>query len=245
MEDLMTSSEEAYELAMNYYHGTNGYEKDLEAAFYWFACVLDGDFRIDALAQTGHMLALGEGREQDLEQAAFDLFVAADQGHELAKKEFESVKDFIDFDSAKVQRRLGVQYSSIGEQKKAIDWLTKAAEQGDVDSLIWLGGIYSLIDPEKRLEYYHKAYEKGSEEAACLIGCAYEQGEGVEMDYGKAFEYYTFAANKGYPPAMASLASMYEEGRGTEKDAKKAEHWSHLFKVIESQLPYSDYYEYE
>lgn len=241
MEDLMTSSEEAYELAMNYYHGTNGYEKDLETAFYWFARVHSGDFRIDARAHTGHMLALGEGTEQNLELAAFDLFIAAEQGHELAKKEYESVKDFIDFDSVKVQMWLGMEYSSMGEIEKSIHWLTKAADQGDAYSLYLLGLRYSFTDEEKGLEYYRKAYEKGSEDAAWFLGQAYEEGKGVEVDLAKAMQYYHFAADKGYPPALASLASMYEEGRGTEKDTQRAESYRQLFNIISDKLLNGDY----
>lgn len=241
MEDLLTPPEEAYELAVNYYYGTNGYEKDLETAFYWFARVSSGDFRIDALAQTGHMLVLGEGTEQDLERGAFDLYVAADLGHEIAKKEFESVKDFIDFDSAETQQSLGMQYSSMGEEDKSIYWLNKAAEQGHAYSLLLLGNHYIITDVEKGLEYYHKAYKKGLEDAAWLIGHAYETGEGVDVDFGKAIKYYTFAANKGYPPAMACLAAMYEEGRGTEKDIKKAQSLRLLFNTLSDKFFNGDY----
>lgn len=232
MEEM--TSKEQYDLAMDYYNGTNDCEKDLEAAFYWFAGAAGlGD--LNAEVQIGHMLASGEGTEQDLEEAALCYFVAADLGHEEAKKEFESVKEYLDLDSVEIQNKLGYSYYFRHKTEKSIYWFTKASEQGDGNALFMIGQIYRLTDIEKALDYYHKAYEKGSEDAACYLGNAYEKGEGVEVDYAKALKYYTFAAEKSCPPALACLASMYEEGRGTEKNPKLAQFYRHIFKIIEDK----------
>lgn len=161
--------------------------------------------------------------EKDLAAAAFYLFVASDEGHEQAKEEFESVKEYMDFDSVKVQEQLALFYMGIGDNiEKSIYWFEKAAAQGHAYSTYMLGEIYSWTDQVKGMEYYHKAYELGSPDAAYIIGSAYEKGNGVEVDYAKAIQYFNFAVDGGYPPAMMDLASMYEEGKGVEVDVERA-----------------------
>lgn len=161
--------------------------------------------------------------EQDLGVAAFYFFIAADGGHEQAKEKFKSVKEYIDLNSVQNQENLGLFYMGIGDNiEKSIYWFEKASVQGHAYSTYMLGEIYSWTDQEKGMEYYHKAYELGSPDAAYILGSAYEKGNGVEVDYAKAIQYYNFAVEGGYPPAMMDLASMYEEGRGVEVDVERA-----------------------
>ena len=44
------------------------------------------------------------------------------------------------------------------------------------------------------------------------MGTLYEEGHGVEQDYGKAAEYYQIAADMGLQEAMDALERMKEEG---------------------------------
>jgi TPR repeat protein len=53
----------------------------------------------------------------------------------------------------------------------------------------------------------------------------YEEGKGVERDYGKAFDRYMQAAARGHSAAQYSLGVLYEDGLGRERDLKRARHW--------------------
>ena len=53
-------------------------------------------------------------------------------------------------------------------------------------------------------------------------GWAYQNGQGVPKDLGKAAELYQKAADKGYDLAQNNLGWLYENGEGVPKDLGKA-----------------------
>ena len=58
-----------------------------------------------------------------------------------------------------------------------------------------------------------------------LLGWLYDNGYGVEQDYGKAREWYQKAVDKGNERAMANLGWLYESGQGVAQDYVKAREW--------------------
>jgi|GEM_PF-5446218 len=113
------------------------------------------------------------------------------------------------------------------DDKKALEYYTKAAEKGDTDALINIGVMYANgqgveKDDKKAFEYLTKAAEKGNANALINIGWMYSDGKGVEKDDKKAFEYLTKAAEKGNAVALFNIGVMYANGQGVEKDDKKA-----------------------
>jgi TPR repeat protein len=62
----------------------------------------------------------------------------------------------------------------------------------------------------------------GDHEAEQRLGVLYQNGEGVDQDYGRAREFYESASLKGNLLAATNLAQLYSEGLGVEQDLEKA-----------------------
>ena len=87
------------------------------------------------------------------------------------------------------------------DDKKTVEWYTKAAEQGYANAQNNLGVCYKRgqgvpQDYKKAVEWYTKAAEQGHARAQTNLGCCYEAGYGVPQDYKKAAEWYTKAGKK-------------------------------------------------
>ena len=101
------------------------------------------------------------------------------------------------------------------DQKSAVMWLTKAAEQGDAESKFHLGNIYFNGSSQIEQDYCeaHKWYESLiSEDIAAdgvsvktYLGVMYEQGLCVPKDVKKAIELYKDAAELGDASARERL----------------------------------------
>ena len=55
-----------------------------------------------------------------------------------------------------------------------------------------------------------------------MIGEMYEDGNGVEKNFGKAMEYYEMSSKKGNPVSLYDIGDMFEDGNGVEKNLEKA-----------------------
>ena len=108
-------------------------------------------------------------------------------------------------------------FRDISEQK-AKEFLTRAAEQGNVEAMYWLGVTSPTID------WLVKAAELGNADAQVELGAIYENGglKGVKADHKKAAEWYQKAADQGDPRALENLGEMYEKGLGVDVDYNKA-----------------------
>ena len=87
--------------------------------------------------------------------------------------------------------------------KKAVEWWTKAAEQGDATAQYNLGVCYENgdgveKDSQKAVKWYKKAAEQGHADAQCNLGVCYEKGDGVEKDLKQAVKWYEKAAEQGH-----------------------------------------------
>ena len=76
-------------------------------------------------------------------------------------------------------------------QKEAVKWLTKAAEQGDVDAAFNLGMHYLQgrgveQSDEKAFEWFKKAAEKNHIVASYGVAKMYREGLGTKKDINKA-----------------------------------------------------------
>jgi len=95
--------------------------------------------------------------------------------------------------------------------KESIKRTKKRVEVGDAIAISSLGDMYSEgtrgfpQDYTKALELYHRAAELGFVGARHNIGCAYNDGEGVERDMKKAVYYWGLAAMKGYATSRHNL----------------------------------------
>ena len=132
------------------------------------------------------------------------------------------------------QLNLGVMYYQ-GEvvsrdNKKAIKWMTKAAEQGFVAAKYNLGQWYRegkgiTQDDKKAIEWMTKAADQGFLRAQHNLGVMYSDGDGVPQDYVKAAYWYNEAAVQGFGKSQTNLAMMYQKGLGMLQDYDKAVYW--------------------
>ncbi|SDZ96999.1 TPR repeat [Oribacterium sp. KHPX15] len=123
-----------------------------------------------------------------------------------------------------------MEYYLEGDYTKAKELFEKAAEDGNTDSMYWLGLMYHdgegvSQDYAKAKEWYEKAAEGGYVGAMNNLGDMYRNGEGVSQDYVKAKEWYEKAAEGGSTSGMFNLGDMYHDGEGVSQDYAKAKEW--------------------
>ncbi len=111
--------------------------------------------------------------------------------------------------------------------QKAIEWYTKAVDQGNVSAMNSLAFIYSKgedikKDPKKAAELYLKAATLGNSDAQWSIALCYKDGDGVEKDWGQAFNWMKKCAESGNDNGIKYLGDFYFNGVGVERDIKKA-----------------------
>lgn len=104
------------------------------------------------------------------------------------------------------------------------------SESEDIENILNIAYSYFYgegvaEDDFKALEYFEKAYEFGSGEAANMIGIMYKKGYGVSVDNESEFTWMKRAADLGSVDGQANLANCYYEGRGTDQDYFLARQW--------------------
>lgn len=140
------------------------------------------------------------------------------------------------FDDPTAQKWLGYMYADgHGTEKdipKAIDWLLKAAHQGEVLAELKIGEIYDTTyesniykDDKKAFEWYMKAAQQGLYVAQSSVGRMYLDGQGIEKNDKNAFEWFMKAATQGSAYAQNEVGVMYYKGLGVNKDEQKAVEW--------------------
>lgn len=116
---------------------------------------------------------------------------------------------------------------------KALEWYSKAAEQGSISAMDHIGYLYNIggpsfpIDPAQALEWYLKAANKGNRSAQRSIGELYKNGKGVPQNYQKAAEWFIKAGNQGDQWSQRQLGVLYVNGQGVEQNHAKALTWFH------------------
>jgi TPR repeat protein len=128
-----------------------------------------------------------------------------------------------------------------GNGKLAFSWCQKSAEAGYYKGMSRLSEIYkgayyihsfgsgyikkdiekSRFWGSKALIAYKKAIKNGDVEAMYLLGCAYDDGEGVKENHTKAIFWLEKAAEKGNVRSMNRLYYLYN----LQKDPQKALFW--------------------
>ncbi|WP_291354776.1 MULTISPECIES: tetratricopeptide repeat protein [unclassified Acinetobacter] len=121
----------------------------------------------------------------------------------------------------------------------AEEWALKAAENGHVEAMYWLGEGYTVYakdlieeDPEEskahfELGYYwlSKANMQKHPAATLELSNYYRRGDVIEKDVAKSVALVKQAAEWGEVQAMRDLACIYEHGLGVDVDDEKADYW--------------------
>jgi len=109
--------------------------------------------------------------------------------------------------------------------KEALFWLERAANNDEPEALYQLGVYYSEgNDLAKSIKYYQRAAELNHADAALALSYLYDEGISVEQDDDKALFFLKKAAELENQEAIDELASMALSGQGN-MDAKEAEYW--------------------
>jgi TPR repeat protein len=131
---------------------------------------------------------------------------------------------------ADAQCGLGRQYEfALGvpqDNKQAVLWLQKSAEQGNITAMVELGVVFDKMqDYAQALIWYRRAAEQGNARAEFNLGLAYQDGESVPKDTAQAMTWYRRAADHGDAIAQSQLGVAYEQGTGVPQDYLQAAVW--------------------
>jgi TPR repeat protein len=123
--------------------------------------------------------------------------------------------------------------NGVPDYPKAVEYLTRAAEQGIAIAQVNLGDIYFdgtkvPQNDELALRWYQAAAIQGVTEAQYKMGIIYENGRGTDKNETKAAKWFTEAAKQGYAPAQNKLGVLYANGNGVRSDPVAAYKWLSL-----------------
>lgn len=132
---------------------------------------------------------------------------------------------------AQAQYELGMTYfkkNTKEDDTKALEWLEKSAEQGNLAAKFQLGTMYSIGDGvekdlDKSVEYLEDSANGGYAEAQYYLGYSYYFGISHEQDVNLGIQWIEKAAKQGYSEAMFALAYAYQRTEPPEE--QKAFEW--------------------
>lgn len=118
------------------------------------------------------------------------------------------------------------------DYSEGIDWLEKAAKQGDVDAMASLGTSYMYGFGVNRNEgvaenWLLRSAELGSVRGQGLLANLYASKGNAEFDK-KAFKYFLMAAKQGEGVSQSKIAIMYLQGKAVNQDYEKSLYWALL-----------------
>mgnify|MGYP002136838370 FL=1 len=103
--------------------------------------------------------------------------------------------------------------------KEAVAWYRKAAEQGHANAQNNLGVMYAngqgvSQNDKEAVTWYRKAAEQGNANAQKNLGVRYEDGRGTAQNYKEAVAWYRKAAEQANADAQNYLGGMYANALG-------------------------------
>ena len=201
-----------------YYIGV-GVDNDLCEAYKWFKKLANYN-DADACYILGNICNNPTYKDADTEEVFYWYEKAANLGSSYACYELGNCYKF----------GLGVEV----DYEKAQEYYYEAAILGNkqarrcIDAKIIYKKGFVLYRKKKYAEamrYLHMAAELGNVEANYLLGCFYDFGYGVKINYEKAYDYYLCAAENGHAHAQYDVGFAFRYARGIERNLEKAIYW--------------------
>jgi len=201
------------------YKAPRGVAKDDVESVKWFRKAADQG-HAQAQYNLGGCYKNGEGVAKDMAEAVKWLRKAANQGHAPAQTSLETMRattavpaaDVKAFEEFRAQVNQGIpharykftsgHYRGLGVEKddiEALQWLRKAADQGNDSALELLVDIYfegkagAAKDQVEVVRLSRKGAEQGHLRFLNGLGLCYLNGYGVAKDQVEAYAYYSFA----------------------------------------------------
>lgn len=122
---------------------------------------------------------------------------------------------------------LGSRYAADGENKKAVKWFKKAAQNGCIPAQYNLGLMYLTGRGVKQSEHeasqwFEMAALAGDADSQCEMGLLFARVSGVKDSEAMAARWFLKAAEQGHRVAQFNLARLYVRGAGVPKSMKIA-----------------------
>ena len=119
-----------------------------------------------------------------------------------------------------------------GDDREAVKWFHKAAEQGHVTAQFNLGKAYlnsqgAPHNAREAVKWFRKAADQEHMTARFNLGAAYRVGYGVPESTQEAVRWYRKAAEQGHPRAQFNLGVAYRFGDGVSRNPQAAVEWYH------------------
>ncbi|KAF9163693.1 hypothetical protein DFQ26_002254 [Actinomortierella ambigua] len=116
------------------------------------------------------------------------------------------------------------------DDKKAVHWYSRAAENGHIHGQYHLA-LHYLVGrgvPESHneaLRWFQRAADQDDAASQYQIGAMYQAGLGVEKNAATAVAWYRKAAERGYAESQLHLGRMYLSGQDVEQSDVEAVKW--------------------
>lgn len=136
--------------------------------------------------------------------------------------------------NADAQRAIGevlLHSNDAARATEALDWLQRAAGQGDARAALligktWLYGTPGVTpDGAKARQWFEKVGGNNKPQAAYYLGLIEKNGYGKSIDFEAAERHFRFAAERGVAEAMYQLGNAYASGEGVDTDPREAMRW--------------------
>jgi localization factor PodJL len=193
--------------------------------------------RIRATLRTGASLA-NKAEERTPPQAATPaLLSATDPGRsanipQTPDEDVQMLANAASRGDREAQFRIGARFlnnTTRSDASAAARWLSRAADQGHVESQFMLASLYEKgagvpKDERRALELYRKAAQAGHARAMYNLAVLLSTHD-TAQDYSEAAAWFTRAATAGLADSQYNLAVLYERGLGVPQDERKAYFW--------------------
>lgn len=160
--------------------------------------------------------------ESDMGKCSYDRVETFCRENDVSDEEYHEIRKNLYYELAEGDDihaiKMAAAYAYDEDPSAHLQYLTRAAELGDVESMYSLGVTYDVDDAfpgcpdkEEAFYWYERAAEHGHEKALCSVAQAYETGEGVGKNVEKAFSILKDASERGYSHCGLRLAEFYYE----------------------------------
>lgn len=228
------------------YRDGEGVPADLKSSMHWLRLAVESK-SIEAMNELGTIYMHGQGHVDIDEAQAFSLFQeAAVCGLSAAQYNLADCylggvgveknlpKALRWFKEAAVQGDADAQFKLAQmckgtDDKEAIEWLTKAADNGHHAAQNHLAcnmkdGLDVPVNKKGALKLFKSAAEK-CRDAKFNLGVCYRDGEGTAVNLEEAARWFTEAAKEGDSDAQVILYDVFKDGKGVPVDRLAAVDW--------------------